>query len=56
MKFEDLKKLYLEKKDQFGVETYKHISELLKEAKEIHNRDWLKHSTPNRDHEQGCVS
>lgn len=52
MKFEDLKKLYLEKKEQFGAETYKHISELFKEAKEIHKRDWLKHPTPNRDHEQ----
>ena len=52
MKFEDLKKLYLKKKEQFGAETYKHISELLKEVKEIHNRDWLKHPTPNGDHEQ----
>jgi len=52
MKFEDLEKLYLEKKKQFGAETYKHISELLKEAKEIHKRDWLKHPTPDGDHEQ----
>ena len=52
MKFEDLKKLYLKKKEQFGTETYKRISELLKEAKEIHKQDWLKHPTPNRDHEQ----
>ncbi|GFP27292.1 hypothetical protein [Candidatus Hakubella thermalkaliphila] len=52
MKFEDLKKLYLGKKEQLGAETYKRISELLKEAKEIHKRDWLKHPTPNGDHEQ----
>ncbi len=52
MKFEDLKKLYLGMKDQFGEETYKHISELLKEAKKIHKRDWLKLPTPNGDHEQ----
>lgn len=52
MKFEDLIELYQEKKEQFGVETYKHISELLKEAKEIHKRDWLEHPTPNGDHEQ----
>jgi len=52
MKFEDLKDLYLEKKKQYGAETYKHISELLKEAKEIHKQDWAKHPTPNRDHEQ----
>ena len=52
MKFEDLKNLYLKKKEQLGAETYKHISKLLKEAKEIHKQDWLKHPTPNRDHEQ----
>ena len=52
MKFDDLKKLYLKKKKQYGAETYKHISALLKEAKEIHKKDWLKHPTSNRDHEQ----
>jgi len=52
MNFEDLKKLYLEKKEKFGTETYKHISELLKEAKEIHKQDWLRYPTPNGDHEQ----
>lgn len=52
MKFEDLKKLYLEKKLQFGAETYKHISELLKDAKKLHKRDWLEHPTTNEDHEQ----
>jgi type II restriction enzyme len=52
MDFEDLKKLYLKKREQFGAEAYKHISELLKEAKELHKQDWLKHPTPNRDHEQ----
>jgi len=52
MKFEDLERLYLEKKKQYGAETYKHISELLKEAKKIHKQDWLKHPTPNGDHEQ----
>jgi len=52
MKFEDLEKLYMEKKKQYGTETYKHISEILEEAKEIHKTDWLKHPTPNGDHEQ----
>lgn len=52
MKFEDLKNLYLKKKEQLGKETYKCISELLREAKEIHKQDWLKTSTPNGDHEQ----
>lgn len=52
MKFEDLVRLYEEKKKKYGSEAYKRISELLKEAKEIHKRDWLKKPTPNKDHEQ----
>jgi len=52
MKFEDLKNLYIEKKKKYGLEAYKHISELLKEAKMIHKQDWLKSPTPNKDHEQ----
>ena len=52
MKFEDLKRLYLKKREQLGSETYKYISELLKEAKELHREDWLRNPTPNGDHEQ----
>jgi len=52
MKFEDLKKLYLQKKKQFGADTYKHISQLLKEAKVFHKKDWLKNPTKGGDHEQ----
>ncbi|PIP11951.1 MAG: DNA modification methylase [bacterium (Candidatus Stahlbacteria) CG08_land_8_20_14_0_20_40_26] len=52
MTFEDLKRLYLKKRKQLGSEVYKHISELLEEAKEIHRNDWLKNPTPNKDHEQ----
>lgn len=52
MKFDDLKSLYLKMKKQYGAETYKYISELLKEAKKIHKQDWLKYPTPNGDHEQ----
>ena len=52
MNFEDLKRLYLKKKERLGEEVYKHISELLKEAKKIHKRDWLKNPTPKGDHEQ----
>jgi type II restriction enzyme len=52
MKFEDLKRLYLKKKEQLGSETYKRISELLEDAKEIHKKDWSKNPTPNGDHEQ----
>lgn len=52
MTFRDLLKLYEEKKTKYGIDAYKHISELLKEAKEIHKADWLKSPTPNKDHEQ----
>ena len=52
VKFEDLKSLYLKKKEQLGIEAYKEISKLLKEAKKIHKQDWSRHPTPNRDHEQ----
>ncbi len=52
MKFEDLKQLYLKKREQRGDVVYKSISELLKEAKVMHKKDWLKYPTPDRDHEQ----
>ena len=35
-----------------GVDAYKHISELLEEAKELHKKDWIQKPTPNKDHEQ----
>jgi len=56
MNFEDLKKLYLNKKEKYGNEAYRYVSKLLKEAKIIHKRDWEKHPTPNRDHEQSWRS
>jgi len=52
MKFEDLKKLYFIKKERYGVDTYKYVSQLLKEAKVFHKKDWLKNPTKGRDHEQ----
>jgi type II restriction enzyme len=52
MKFKDLVALYEQKKSKYGIETYKHISELLEEAKVIHKKDWMKKPTPNGDHEQ----
>jgi len=52
MKFKDLIKLYEDKKEKYGTEVFKHISELLKEAKEQHKRDWEKSRTPKGDHEQ----
>ncbi|MGC9123582.1 MAG: BsaWI family type II restriction enzyme [Thermoplasmata archaeon] len=56
MDFEDLKNLYNEKRKQYGPEAYKHISEILKEAKEIHKKEWSKNPTPNQDHEQSWRS
>ena len=52
MNIKDLIKLYEEKRKIYGVDTYKHISELLSEAKKIHYEDWLKKPTPSGDHEQ----
>ena len=52
MKLKDLIEMYEEKKRKFGIEAYKHISELLSEAKEIHRRDFLEHPTPAGDFEQ----
>jgi len=60
MTIKELIKLYEEKKKQFGVDAYKHISNLLNEAKPIHKRDFLKSPTAKRalaegrqpDHEQ----
>lgn len=52
MNFQDLIKLYEKKKESYGIETYRHISELLDEAKELHKKDWMKNPTPDNDHEQ----
>jgi len=52
LKIKDLIALYEKKKVIYKGETYRHISELLVEAKEIHRKDWMKKPTPNKDHEQ----
>lgn len=52
MKLKDLIALYEKKKTTYGIDTYKHVSELLAEAKELHKSDWLKKPTPSKDHEQ----
>jgi len=52
LKFKDLADLYEKKKNIYGVNAYKHVSELLEEAKELHKKDWSKKPTPNKDHEQ----
>ncbi|MGB9847602.1 MAG: BsaWI family type II restriction enzyme [Minisyncoccia bacterium] len=52
MKFQDLIKLYEKKKTQYGADAFRYISQLLREAKELHKKDWQKSPTPNKDHEQ----
>ncbi len=52
MKLKDLIEMYEDRKKKFGAEAYKHISELLAEAKEVHRRDFLRDPTPQGDHEQ----
>lgn len=52
MKFKDLLTLYETYRQKYSGEAYKHISALLREAKELHKKDWLKNPTPNKDHEQ----
>ena len=52
MKSQDLIKLYEKKKVQHKADAFKYISELLREAKELHKKDWQKSPTPNKDHEQ----
>lgn len=38
MQFEDLLQLYERMRDRYGTDTYNHISELLREAKQIHKK------------------
>jgi len=52
MTFKDLLKLWEEYKEKYRDNAYRHISELLTEAKELHRRDFLKNPTPQEDHGQ----
>lgn len=56
MTFKDLTKLWEKYKEKYGAEAYRHISDLLKEAKELHRRDFLKKPTLGGDHEQSWRS
>jgi len=56
LKFQDLIVFYEKKKAMYGAEAYRHISELLEEAKEFHKKDWMKRPTPKKDHEQSWKS
>lgn len=52
MTFKELTELWEKYKQKHGDDAYRHISELLREAKELHRRDFLKNPTPAGDHEQ----
>ena len=56
MTFKVLVKLWEKYKQRYGDDAYKHISELLREGKELHRRDFLKNPTPKGDHEQSWRS
>jgi len=47
MKIEDLIELYEHKKNEFGTNSYKQLSNLFREAKELHKKDFT-----GKDHEQ----
>ena len=52
MTSEDLVALYEKWKKTYGEETFRHVSAILTEAKEVHHKDWLEHPTARGDHEQ----
>ncbi|MCX7786044.1 MAG: BsaWI family type II restriction enzyme, partial [candidate division WOR-3 bacterium] len=52
MKFDELLRLYKEYKNKYGEKVFNNISELFREFKSIHKREWDKSPTPNKDHEQ----
>ena len=52
MTFKDLTELWEKYKQKHGDDAYRYISELLREAKGLHRRDFLKNPTPAGDHEQ----
>ena len=52
MTFKDLVSLWDKYKERYKHDAYKHISELLTQAKELHRNDFLKNPTPRGDHEQ----
>jgi type II restriction enzyme len=56
MTFKDLTRLWEEYKKRYGFDAYRHVSELLREGKELHRTDFLKNPTPMGDHEQSWRS
>jgi type II restriction enzyme len=56
MTFEDLTKLWEKYKKKHEANAHRHVSELLREGKELHRADFLKNPTPQGDHEQSWRS
>jgi type II restriction enzyme len=56
MTFKDLTKLWEKYKKKYEPHAHRHVSELLREAKELHRTDFLKNPTPQGDHEQSWRS
>lgn len=52
MQFQDLVNLWEKYKQEYAEEAYRHLSDLLREAKELHRKDFQKKPTPMGDHEQ----
>ncbi len=52
MNFQKLIELYEKKKLIYGNEVFRYTSQLLREAKELHKKNWLESPTPHKDHEQ----
>ena len=52
MKYNDLLAIFEKWRDKYGSETYRYISAILAEAKNVHYADWLEHPTASGDHEQ----
>lgn len=55
MNSQDLINLYDKMKSKYGKETYRHVSELLKTAKEIHKKDFADSATVKRAMKEGRV-
>jgi type II restriction enzyme len=56
MIFEDLVRLYEEKRKLYREETYRHLSEIFREAEGVHLRDWSNHPTKMGEHGQSWRS
>jgi type II restriction enzyme len=51
MKLKDLVEMYEKKKAIFGKAAYRHVSEVLGEAKEKHREDFERNPTPQKNHQ-----